>query len=102
MISLTPFLLFDGHCAEAMSSYQSGLGGELKIVTVGETPMKERVAPEEHRKAAHAHLKNGAIEFSAIDWQHPTRRPTPGNTGARSSNAAPYAGRDDDVPQLAS
>jgi len=91
MINLTPFLLFDGHCAEAMSFYQSCLGGELKIVTVGETPMKERVAPEEHRKVAHAHLKNGAIELSATDWLHPARRPTQGNTVAMYINAATYA-----------
>src|SRR5437762_11910565 len=70
MINLTPFLLFDGNCAEAMSFYQSCLGGELKIVTVGETLMMERVAPDQHRKVAHAHFKNDAIECAATDWPH--------------------------------
>jgi uncharacterized glyoxalase superfamily protein PhnB len=31
MLNLTPFLLFDGNCAEAMAFYQSCLNGELTI-----------------------------------------------------------------------
>jgi uncharacterized glyoxalase superfamily protein PhnB len=30
-MSLTPFLLFDGNCAEAMVFYQACLGGELAL-----------------------------------------------------------------------
>ncbi len=29
MINLTPFLLFNGNCAEAMTFYQSCLGGKF-------------------------------------------------------------------------
>jgi PhnB protein len=68
MLNLTPFLLFDDNCAEAMAFYQSCLGGELTITTVGHTPMKAQVPPEKHHKVAHAHLKSGAVEFSATDW----------------------------------
>jgi len=38
MMNLTPFLLFDGNCAEAMTFYQFCLGGELPITRVGDTP----------------------------------------------------------------
>lgn len=80
MIRLTPFLIFDGNCAEAMSFYQSCLGGDLTLTKVGDTPMKDQMPPEQHRKVAHAHLKSGVVEFSATDWLHPRRTPKQGNT----------------------
>ena len=80
MINLTPFLLFDGNCAEAMTFYQSCLGGELAITMVKDSFMKDQTPPEHHNKVVYAHLKSGAIEFSATDWLHPTRTPKLGNT----------------------
>lgn len=80
MVNLTPFLLFDGDCAEAMTFYHSCLGGELTITTVGDSPMRDQMPPDQHHKVLYAHLKSGAIEFSATDWLHPTRRPRQGNT----------------------
>src|SRR5579871_2428292 len=79
-MNLNPFLLFDGNCAEAMSFYQSCLGGELTIVRVADTPMKEQAPPENHPKVAYAHLQTGAVALSATDWQHPTRHFNQGNT----------------------
>src|SRR6185312_6017975 len=79
MISLTPFLLFDGNCAEAMAFYQSCLGGDLTLTKIADTPMKNQMPPGQHHKVAHAHLKSGGIEFSATDWLHPTRTPAQGN-----------------------
>lgn len=90
MINLTPFLLFDGYCAEAMAFYQSCLGGELIITTLGDTPMKDHVPPEQHHKVAHAYLKSGTLEFSATDWLHPTRTPRQGNTVAMYINGGTY------------
>ncbi len=89
-MNLTPFLLFDGNCAEAMAFYHTCLGGELTITRVGGTPMKDQFAPEQHAKVAYARLKSGPIEFSATDWQHPTRRPDPGNTVAMYLNGGTY------------
>jgi PhnB protein len=80
MLTVMPFLLFDGYCAEAMEFYTSCLGGDLTILKVGDTPMKEHVPPEQHGKVAYAHLKNESMEFSATDWLHPTRTPRQGNT----------------------
>jgi PhnB protein len=80
LIHLTPFLLFDGNCAEAMAFYQSCLGGDLTITKVSDTPMKCHMPSEQHHKVAYAHLKSGVIEFSATDWLHATRAPKPGNT----------------------
>jgi PhnB protein len=78
-IDVTPFLLFDGCCAEAMTFYHSCFGGELKITRVGDTPMKQQMPAEQHSKVAFAHLKCDNINFSATDWLHPTRRPMLGN-----------------------
>ena len=81
-MNLTPFLLFDGHCAEAMAFYESCLGGELTIMKVADTPMKDQMPPEQHQKVVHARLKSGLMELSATDWLHPTRTPKLGNTVA--------------------
>ena len=81
-MNLTPFLLFDGNCAEAMAFYQSCLGGKLNITRVCDTPMKGQMPPEQHHKVAFANLQSGVLEFSATDWLHPTRTPRQGNTVA--------------------
>jgi PhnB protein len=82
MMNLTPFLLFDRNCAEAMAFYQFCLGGELTITKVGDTPMKGQMPPAHYNKVAHARLKSGSLEFSATDWLHPARSPRQGNTVA--------------------
>src|SRR5581483_8477519 len=79
-MKLTPFLLFDGNCAEAMAFYQKCLGGELTLTKLGDTPMKDQFPPEQHHKIVNAYLKSGALEFSATDWLHPTQLPKQGNT----------------------
>jgi PhnB protein len=82
MMNLTPFLLFDGNCAEAMAFYQSCLGGELTITKLGDTPMGDEAPLEQRQKVTYACLKTDRIEFSATDWLHPTRVPHSGNTVA--------------------
>ena len=89
-MNLTPFLLFDGNCAEAMAFYQSCIGGELAITRVRDTPMKEQMSPEQQHKVTFANLKSGVIEFSATDWLHPTRTPTQGNTVAMYLRGGKY------------
>lgn len=80
MVKLSPFLIFDGTCAEAMTFYQSCLGGELTITKVGDSPMKGQHTEANQHKVVFAHLKSDAVEFSATDWLHPTRKPRQGNT----------------------
>ena len=90
MLNLTPFLLFNGNCAEAMTFYQSCLGGDLTITKVSDTPMKDQMPVENLNKVAHAYLKSNAIEFSATDWLHPTRIFHQGNTVAMYINFGTY------------
>lgn len=75
-----PFLLFDGHCAEAMGFYRSCLGGELTITRLGDTAMGDQAPAEQRAKVAYAHLASGAVELSGADWLHAVRVPTPGST----------------------
>ena len=81
MLQTSPFLLFDGHCAEAMTFYQNCLGGALTLMKLSDTPMKEQFPVEKHGRIIYAQLKSGGIEFSATDWMaSPTLDPKPGNT----------------------
>jgi len=82
MPHLTPFLLFQGDCAEAMNFYQTCFGGDLTLIRLGDTPMKDGFPVAQHRKITYAHLKSDQIEFSATDWLHPTKVPKQGNTTA--------------------
>jgi PhnB protein len=83
MLRCSPFLLFDGNCAEAMTFYHQCLGGELTLTRLADTPMKDRFPPEKHNRMINAHLQSGAIEISATDWMaSPAFEPLLGNTFA--------------------
>ena len=83
MLRTTPFLLFDGNCAEAMTFYHECLGGELTLTRLGDTPMKDQFPPEKRNRLINAHLKSGDIELSATDWMaSPEFDPVQGNTYA--------------------
>ncbi len=79
-MKVSPFLLFEGNCAEAMHFYQSCLGGVLEITLLRDTPMRDQAPSSLHDKVAYAQLTSGMIEISATDWQHQTRVPRQGNT----------------------
>ena len=83
MLHVTPFLLFDGNCAEAMTFYHECLGGELTLTKLGDTPMKDMLPPEKHERIINAYIKSGDIEISATDWMaSPEFDPVQGNTTA--------------------
>jgi PhnB protein len=88
MLRLTPFLLFDGNCAEAMEFYSACVGGDLILTRLADTPMKNQFPEEQHHKIVNAYLKSSAIEFSGTDWLHPTETPKQGNTIAMYINSA--------------
>jgi len=88
MLRLTPFLLFDGNCAEAMQFYTACFGGDLVLTRLADTPMKEGFPIEQHQKITYASLKGDAVEFSATDWLHPTHLPKQGNTVAMFVSSA--------------
>lgn len=83
MLRCTPFLLFDGNCAEAMTFYHACLGGELTMSRLGDTELKHYLPAEKHNRIINAHLKSGGLEISASDWMaSPEFDPVQGNTSA--------------------
>lgn len=83
MLHSTPFLLFDGNCAEAMTFYQECIGGALTLTKLGDTPMKDLFPKEKWDRLINAHLKSDAIEISATDWMaSPAFEPKQGNMSA--------------------
>ena len=80
MITLTPYLLFDGSCHDAMEFYKSVFGGELTSTKVKDSPAKDRMPSFQQEKTINAQLRSNAIEISASDWLMPNRTPVRGNT----------------------
>ena len=80
MTTLTPYLLFDGNCKQAMEFYQACLGGELTQVKVGDSAARDFMPAFQHEKTLNARLKSGNIDISASDWLMPDRKPMPGDT----------------------
>ena len=78
--TLTPYLLFDGNCQQAMEFYQHCFGGELRMMTVKDSPMKDQMPTVLQEKILNAQLKSGRLEVSASDWMRPDRSPARGNT----------------------
>jgi PhnB protein len=79
MTHATPFLLFEGNCAEAMEFYRSCLGGDLTITRLRDTPMKQDLPAALMDKVVHAVLQSGDVVLTATDWMHQTRVPKRGN-----------------------
>jgi PhnB protein len=80
MTSLTPYLLFDGNCHQAMEFYKSCFGGELTVTKVKDSPARDQMPPVQLNKTLHARLKRGNLEISASDWLRLDRTPIRGNT----------------------
>jgi PhnB protein len=79
-MTLTPYLLFDGACHDAMHFYQSVFGGDLASTKVKDSPAKDHMPAFQRDKTINARLRSGAIEISASDWLMPNRTAIRGNT----------------------
>lgn len=80
MANLTPYILFDGTCKQAMEFYKSCLGGELHIRMVGESELKSQMPAALHGRVLNAYLRGGNMSFSASDWLSPEPYPNQDNT----------------------
>lgn len=79
-MTLTPYLLFDGTCHDAMEFYKTVFGGELTATKVRDSPAKDHIPAFQQEKTINARLRSGAIEISASDWLMLNRPRIPGNT----------------------
>ena len=80
MTTLTPYLLFDGNCYQAMEFYQSCFGGDLTAMKVKDSPAKDQMPAFQLDKTINARLTSGKLEISASDWLRLDRTPIRGNT----------------------
>ena len=64
---VTPYLNFDGSCAEAFRFYGELFGGTPEIMTNGESPMAAEVPAELHDRVMHAYLRAGDLVLMASD-----------------------------------
>jgi PhnB protein len=80
MTTLTPYLLFDGNCRQAMEFYKSCLGGELTATKVKDSAVKDHMPAAQQEKVINARLRSGNLDISASDWLLPDRSRVRGNT----------------------
>jgi PhnB protein len=80
MTTLTPYLLFDGSCLQAMEFYKTCFGGELTTTKVKDSGAKDHMPAVQQEKILNARLTSGNLEISASDWLRPDRTPVRGNT----------------------
>ena len=59
-MQITPYLTFDGNCAEAFRFYEQALGGKVvMMMTHGEAPPMENMPPVDPNRIMHAQLEIG-------------------------------------------
>lgn len=59
-MSLTPYLTFDGTCAEALGFYAEVFGGAAEIVqTVAQSPMADQFPEDSQDKVMHGEMRIG-------------------------------------------
>lgn len=57
-MDFTPYLTFNGTCAEAFRLYERVFGGRiLVLMTHGESPIRDEVPPDLHERVLHAALE---------------------------------------------
>jgi PhnB protein len=95
MSTVTPYILFDGTCRQAMQFYQSCLGGELTVLTVKDSPVSARMPAAFQDKVLNARLRGEGIDISASDWVRPDRVRVPGNTVCLYLSSASLHGLED-------
>jgi PhnB protein len=67
MAKLNPYLTFKGNCKEAMSFYKEIFGGELSLMTAGESPVASQMPASYHNSILHSSLKTENFEIMATD-----------------------------------
>jgi PhnB protein len=75
-MQISPYLLFNGNCAEAFKFYEGCLGGKIEgMMTHGQSPMNDNVAPDWRDKIIHARMNVGdqALMGSDVPPQHYSR-----------------------------
>jgi PhnB protein len=76
---ITPYIVFDGQCRNALDYYQEVLGGTVQMTSVGDSPMRSAFRAEDYDKIVHGRLRSPSADISCSDWLEPTIQPESGN-----------------------
>jgi PhnB protein len=77
-MEVSPYLNFDGRCAEAFHFYAEALGGTLTMMTYGESPMVAEMPADWQDKIINVQLKAGALTVMGCDVPPNHYRPMQG------------------------
>lgn len=67
MAQLIAYVTFNGDAKKAMTFYQRTFGGELRVQTVGESPMASSMPPEMKKRVMHSDLSSDKVRLMASD-----------------------------------
>jgi len=67
MAQINSYLTFSGNCRQAMTFYQKCLGGELKLQTIGESPMADKMPQQMKNCILHAMLTRDELVLMGTD-----------------------------------
>lgn len=65
--TLTSYLVFNNNCRDAMNFYHDVLGGNLQVMTMADSPMKDQVLPGAENLVMHAFLQADGFAIMASD-----------------------------------
>lgn len=71
MKRLNPYINFGGKCREAMSFYRDTFGGELNMMTLGESPAPCEDNKDQKDLIMHSSLEGGAFTLMGTDMGGP-------------------------------
>ena len=69
MTRINPYLNFNDNCREAMNFYKDCIGGELTLITVGESPMAGHMPAEMKDAILHSSLLIGDYMIMGSDMR---------------------------------
>ena len=67
MTQINTYLTFSGNCREAMNFYKDCLGGELKLQTIGESPLADKMPEQMKECILHATLIKDSLILMGSD-----------------------------------
>jgi PhnB protein len=71
MAQLNAYLHFNGDCRDAMTFYKDIFGGELALMTVGDSQMASQMPPEAKNNIVHSTLTGDGIMLMGSDMMEP-------------------------------
>jgi PhnB protein len=73
MSKINAYINFKNNCREAMTFYKECIGGELQLIVVNESPMKDMFPPHLQDLILHADLTKGDLTLLGSDMPNDTK-----------------------------